>query len=120
MTAMASNNWREWPVPPASYFGKIQAVLEKYDILFWDDEVICGFGRLGADFGARALDMKPRMMVLAKGLSEGIGYLSARQNIRARGPRGRVPAAATVYLRDTSAGWGSAGHGFDCSAGTGR
>ena len=64
-------------VPPADYFQKIQAVLDKYDILLWDDEVICGFGRLGADFGANKLDMKPQMMSLAKALSSAYMPLSA-------------------------------------------
>jgi 4-aminobutyrate---pyruvate transaminase len=64
-------------VPPAGYYAKIQAVLEKHDILLWDDEVICAFGRLGTDFGATALDMKPRMMALAKGLSSAYLPISA-------------------------------------------
>jgi L-2,4-diaminobutyrate transaminase len=34
-------------VPPAGYFQKVQAVLDKYDVLMIADEVICGFGRLG-------------------------------------------------------------------------
>ena len=40
-------------VPPKGYFGKIQAVLDKYDILFIVDEVICGFGRTGRMFGSQ-------------------------------------------------------------------
>src|SRR5262249_49686531 len=39
-------------VPPETYYEKVQAVLDKYDVLLIDDEVICGFGRLGAMFGA--------------------------------------------------------------------
>jgi 4-aminobutyrate---pyruvate transaminase len=46
-------------VPPATYFEKVQAVLAKYDVLFIDDEVICGFGRLGTMFGAEALGIAP-------------------------------------------------------------
>jgi 4-aminobutyrate--pyruvate transaminase len=34
-------------LPPRTYFAKIQAVLEKYQVLFIADEVICGFGRTG-------------------------------------------------------------------------
>ena len=36
-------------VPPAGYFPKIQAVLDKYDVLLVADEVICGFGRMGQE-----------------------------------------------------------------------
>ncbi|HEX5935980.1 MAG TPA: aminotransferase class III-fold pyridoxal phosphate-dependent enzyme, partial [Pseudorhizobium sp.] len=37
--------------PPQGYWQKIQAVLEKYDILLVADEVVTGFGRLGSMFG---------------------------------------------------------------------
>jgi 4-aminobutyrate--pyruvate transaminase len=58
-------------LPPATYFHKIQAVLRKYDVLFLADEVICGFGRLGAMFGCEIYDLKPDMITVAKGLSSG-------------------------------------------------
>jgi 4-aminobutyrate--pyruvate transaminase len=64
-------------VPPEGYFEKIQAVLDKYDILMWDDEVITGFGRTGHDFGATALGIRPDMMSLAKALSSAYMPLSA-------------------------------------------
>lgn len=38
-------------IPPRSYFEKIQAVLNKYDVQFTTDEVICGFGCTGNPFG---------------------------------------------------------------------
>ena len=31
-------------VAPDSYYPAVQEVLKKHDILFWADEVICGFG----------------------------------------------------------------------------
>jgi adenosylmethionine-8-amino-7-oxononanoate aminotransferase len=46
-------------VPPEGYFEAIQAVLDRYGIWLWDDEVICGFGRLGTDFGANKMSMRP-------------------------------------------------------------
>ncbi len=64
-------------VPPAGYFEKIQAVLAKYDILMWDDEVICGFGRTGAAFGANSLNIQPQLMTLAKALSSAYMPVSA-------------------------------------------
>ncbi len=33
--------------------------LRKHDILIWADEVICGFGRTGADFGCTTMGIKP-------------------------------------------------------------
>jgi 4-aminobutyrate--pyruvate transaminase len=64
-------------VPPATYFEKIQAVLKRYDILLVADEVICGFGRLGAMFGSQLFGLKPDMMTCAKGLSSGYLPISA-------------------------------------------
>ena len=64
-------------VPPEGYFEAIQAVLDRYGIALWDDEVICGFGRLGTDFGANKLGMKPKMMACAKALSSAYIPVSA-------------------------------------------
>ena len=64
-------------VPPVGYFEKIQAVLEKYDIFMWADEVITGFGRTGADFGSTTFNIKPQMMTLAKALSSAYMPVSA-------------------------------------------
>ncbi|WP_067985433.1 aminotransferase [Neptuniibacter pectenicola] len=65
-------------VPPAGYYEKIQAILNKYDILFWADEVITGFGRTGNDFGCTTMNIeKPDMMTLAKQLSSAYMPISA-------------------------------------------
>lgn len=64
-------------LPPATYFEKIQAVLKKYDVLFIDDEVICGFGRTGKPFGADTFDLKPDTVSLAKALTSAYQPLSA-------------------------------------------
>ena len=64
-------------VPPAGYFEAIEAVLDRYGIWLWDDEVICGFGRLGTDFGANKMGMQPQMMTLAKALSSAYVPVSA-------------------------------------------
>ena len=64
-------------VPPPGYFPKVQAVLRKYDILFIDDEVICGFGRTGRVFGAQTFDIEPSTMSLAKAVSSAYLPLSA-------------------------------------------
>ena len=56
-------------VPPKTYFPKIMAVCAKYDVFMIDDEVICGFGRLGTPFGCTALGYKPNSISVAKALS---------------------------------------------------
>ena len=45
-------------VPPEGYYEGLQALLRKHDILIWADEVICGFGRTGADFGCTTMGIK--------------------------------------------------------------
>jgi 4-aminobutyrate--pyruvate transaminase len=64
-------------VPPKGYFPKIQAVLDRYDILLIADEVICGFGRTGNMFGCETFGIRPDMMTVAKGLSSGYLPISA-------------------------------------------
>lgn len=65
-------------VPPKGYYEKVQAILKKYNILFWADEVITAFGRTGQDFGCTTMGIeKPDMMTLAKQLSSGYMPISA-------------------------------------------
>ncbi len=64
-------------LPPKTYFEKVQAVLNKYDILFVADEVICGFARTGKMFGSELFDMKPDIMCVAKALSSSYLPISA-------------------------------------------
>jgi len=63
--------------PPAFYFQKVQEVLEKYDILFVADEVICGFGRTGEMWGTQRFSLQPDMISCAKGLSAAMQPISA-------------------------------------------
>ncbi len=56
-------------LPPKTYFEKIQAVLNRYDILMAADEVICGFGRTGNMFGCQTFGIKPDAITVAKALS---------------------------------------------------
>ena len=58
-------------IPPESYWPEIQRICNEYDVLLVADEVICGFGRLGAWFGSDYYRLQPDMMPIAKGLSSG-------------------------------------------------
>ena len=64
-------------MPPKSYFPAIREVLDRHDILLIADEVISGFGRLGAMFGSELYDIEPDMMTVAKGLTSGYLPMSA-------------------------------------------
>ena len=93
-------------VPPPGYYEKVQAILNKYDILFWADEVITGFGRTGSDFGCTTMHIEqPDMMSFAKQLS------SAYYPISAAVIRGDMYEA----MVDQSAKVGVFGHGYTYS-----
>lgn len=64
-------------VPPATYWEKIQAVLNKYDILLVADEVICGFGRTGKMFACETYNIKPDVLVLSKQITSSYVPFSA-------------------------------------------
>jgi L-2,4-diaminobutyrate transaminase len=92
--------------PPAGYWPKIQAVLEKYDVLLVADEVVTGFGRLGTMFGSDHYGMRPDLITIAKGLTSAYAPLSG------------VIVSGKVWsvLIDGSDRLGSLGHGWTYSA----
>ena len=64
-------------VPPVGYFDKLKPILDENDILFIDDEVICGFGRTGKAFGIENFPIEPTTMSVAKALSSAYLPISA-------------------------------------------
>jgi len=58
-------------LPPKGYLEKLRAITKKYGILLIFDEVITGFGRLGAPFAADYFGVMPDLMTTAKGLTSG-------------------------------------------------
>ena len=64
-------------VPPEGYFAAINPVLQKYDILFIADEVICGFGRTANWFGTETFGMAATSVSMAKQITGGYVPLSA-------------------------------------------
>jgi 4-aminobutyrate--pyruvate transaminase len=92
-------------LPPATYFEKIQAVLDRYDILLIADEVITGFGRLGTPFGSERLGIRPDTLSFAKAVTS--AYL----------PLGGVMIPEAMYqaMLDESRKVGTFGHGFTYS-----
>ncbi|MFG3594708.1 aminotransferase [Bradyrhizobium sp. RDI18] len=63
--------------PPEGYWGAIQAVLKKHDVLLIVDEVVTGFGRTGSMFGSQHYGLEPDLITVAKGLTSGYFPLSA-------------------------------------------
>jgi taurine--2-oxoglutarate transaminase len=56
---------------PPSYWSKIRAIADKYDILLIDDEVMSGFGRTGKWFAVENHGVEPDIICMAKGLTSG-------------------------------------------------
>ncbi|MFL5020394.1 MAG: aminotransferase, partial [Rhizobium sp.] len=58
-------------IPPETYWPEIDRICKARNILLVTDEVICGFGRLGAWFGHQHFGVEPDLAPIAKGLSSG-------------------------------------------------
>ncbi|MBI3713443.1 MAG: aspartate aminotransferase family protein [Burkholderiales bacterium] len=71
-------------LPPQGYLQKLRAICDRHGILLIFDEVITGFGRLGAAFGADYFGVQPDMIVCAKGLTNAavpMGAVIVKQEI---------------------------------------
>lgn len=88
-------------VPPPGYLAALRELCRRHDILFVADEVITGFGRLGAWFASSLWDLQPDLLTLAKGITSGY-----------------VPLGATLVadpVADALARGGYLAHGFTYS-----
>jgi beta-alanine--pyruvate transaminase len=56
-------------IPPKGYLEKLRAITSKYGILLIFDEVITGFGRLGAPTASEFFGVTPDLITMAKGVS---------------------------------------------------
>ena len=89
-------------VSPQGYLPQVQSLLNENDIFLWADEVICGFGRTGNDFGSTTMGIQPDIMSLAKQLSSAYVPISAAV----------IPGAMYEAMIDQSAEVGVFGHGY--------
>ena len=71
-------------IPPKGYLERLRDICTKHGILLIFDEVITGFGRLGAPFAAEYFDIQPDLMTVAKGITNAsvpMGAVFVRQGI---------------------------------------
>jgi len=71
-------------VPPKGYLERLRAICDKHGILLIFDEVITGFGRLGAPFAVDYFGVVPDIVTTAKGLTNGVipmGAVFVKQEI---------------------------------------
>lgn len=83
-------------LPPRGYLSRLRDICDKHGLLLILDEVITGFGRLGAPFASHYFDVVPDMIALAKGLTNGsipMGAVLVRDEIYdafMTGPEGAI------------------------------
>lgn len=71
-------------MPPRGYLERLREICDDHGILLIFDEVITGYGRLGASFAAERFSITPDIMTTAKGLTNGavpMGAVFVRKGI---------------------------------------
>src|SRR5690606_811371 len=95
-------------VPPKGYLQRLREICNQFGILLIFDEVITGFGRLGAATGAEYFGVTPDLMNVAKQLTNGAI------------PMGAVIASSEIYntfmQQDLPEHVSEFGHGYTYSA----
>ena len=100
-------------VPPVGYLERLRAICDEHGILLIFDEVITGFGRLGAPFAATYFAVQPDIVTLAKALTNGtvpMGAVAVREAIFdtfMAGPEGAI---------EFTHGYTYSGHPLACAA----
>ena len=96
--------------PPAGYWQGVREICDRYGVLLCADEVITGFGRLGAWFGSEHYDISPDMITCAKGLSS--AYAVDRRGHRvATASSSRSSTKTRMYTHGITFG----GHPVQCA-----
>src|SRR5438445_8388609 len=63
-------------IPPLGWLSAVRAICDELEVLLIADEVITGFGRTGRWFGVEHWNVKPDLMIFAKGVTSGYLPLS--------------------------------------------
>jgi beta-alanine--pyruvate transaminase len=94
-------------LPPQGYLQKLRAICDKHGILLIFDEVITGFGRLGAAFAADYFGVLPDMIICAKGLTNAavpMGAVIVKQEIHDAFMHAAAEGAIELYHGYTYSG----------------
>ena len=86
--------------PPEGYWRGVRELCDRYEILLCADEVITGFGRLGAWFGSERYDIRPDLVSLREGSL--LGVRGDRRRDRDRPRDGAVPRGRRACTRTGS------------------
>ncbi len=100
--------------PPVGYLERLRELCTKYGVLLIFDEVITGFGRLGAPFAAQYFGVTPDIMSTAKGVTNGalpMGAVFAGRHVHDAIVQGPENAIELFH------GYTYSGHPAACAAG---
>ncbi|KLK91519.1 beta alanine--pyruvate aminotransferase [Microvirga vignae] len=101
-------------IPPKGYLERLRAICDRHGILLIFDEVITGFGRLGAPFAVDYFGVVPDLVTTAKGLTNGaipMGAVFASRKVHdalMQGPESQI---------ELFHGYTYSGHPAACAAG---
>jgi len=100
--------------PPAGYLERLRKICDAHGILLIFDEVITGFGRLGAPFAGQYFGVTPDLMTTAKGITNGVlpmGAVFVRREVHDAVVNGSDAAMEFFH------GYTYSGHPVSCAAG---
>src|ERR1700742_3382858 len=100
--------------PPKDYLKRLRAACDRQNILLIFDEVITGFGRVGAAFAAERYGVTPDIITFAKGVTNGalpMGGMIVRNEVHEAFMQGPAHAIELFHGNTYS------GHPLACAAG---
>jgi beta-alanine--pyruvate transaminase len=101
-------------LPPKGYLERIREICTKHGILLIFDEVITGFGRIGASFATEYFGVLPDLITTAKGITSGavpMGAVFARKGIYDQFMNSSPEGAIELFH-----GYTYSGHPLACAA----
>jgi len=102
--------------PPKGYLERLRALCDKHGILLIFDEVITGFGRLGAPFASQLFGVTPDIMTTAKGITNAtipMGAVFASRQVHDTIVQAGAAGATVEFFH----GYTYSGHPVACAAG---
>lgn len=102
-------------LPPKGYLERLREICDANGILLVFDEVITGFGRLGANFASQKFGVTPDIMTMAKALTNGsipMGAVAVQDEIYEAVTDAAAPGAIEFFH-----GYTYSGHPAACAAG---
>lgn len=106
-----------WYLPPRGYLKRLREICDKHGILLIFDEVITGFGRMGANFAADYYGVVPDMLNFAKCVTNGVFPLGGVIcSDRIYDAMMKANASSPEYAVEFFHGYTYSGHPVACAA----